>query len=169
MFAYLLSSCDLRHKCGCLAGVMRLLYLHDNFDFRKCVPIWNPSKITSIQCGYNTVSILQNHHNDAIMSATASQITSLVYSTVYSRRRSKKTSKLRVTDLCEGNSPVTNEFPAQRASNADLMTSSWYLKHRKNTCNIYLITSPWAGRILWARSLGPLLLTSMNFNLSKVQ
>ena len=27
------------------------------------------------------------------------------------RRRSKKTSKLRVTGLCEGNSPVTGEFP----------------------------------------------------------
>ena len=35
------------------------------------------------------------------------------------RRRSKKTSKLRVTDLCEGNSPVTGEFPAQRASIAE--------------------------------------------------
>ena len=32
------------------------------------------------------------------------------------RRRSKKTSKLRVTGLCEGNSPVTGEFPAQRGS-----------------------------------------------------
>ena len=29
------------------------------------------------------------------------------------RRRSKKTSKLRVTSLCAGNSPVTGEFPAQ--------------------------------------------------------
>ena len=34
------------------------------------------------------------------------------------RRRSKKTSKLRVTSLCQGNSPVTGEFPAQRTSNA---------------------------------------------------
>ena len=32
--------------------------------------------------------------------------------------RWKKTSKLCVTDLCEGNSPVTGEFPTQRASNA---------------------------------------------------
>ena len=31
------------------------------------------------------------------------------------RRRSKKTSKPRVTGLCEGNSTVTCEFPAQRA------------------------------------------------------
>ena len=40
----------------------------------------------------------------------------------------KKTSKLRVTGLCKGNSPGTGEFPAQMASNADkvfhLMTSS---------------------------------------------
>ena len=45
------------------------------------------------------------------------------------RRRSQKTSKLRVTGLCEGNSPVTGEFLAQRASNEEvflhLMTSSW--------------------------------------------
>ena len=32
-------------------------------------------------------------------------------------RGSKKTSKLRVNGLCGGNSPVTGEFPAQRASN----------------------------------------------------
>ena len=35
------------------------------------------------------------------------------------RRRSTKTSKLRVTGLCAGNSPVTGEFPTQRASNAE--------------------------------------------------
>ena len=35
------------------------------------------------------------------------------------RRRSKKTSKLRVTGLCAGISPVTGEFPAQKASNAE--------------------------------------------------
>ena len=34
------------------------------------------------------------------------------------RRKSKKTSKLRVTGLCEGTSSVNGEFPAQRASNA---------------------------------------------------
>ena len=30
------------------------------------------------------------------------------------RCRSKKTSKLRITGLCEGNSPVTSEFPAKK-------------------------------------------------------
>ena len=50
------------------------------------------------------------HYNDVIMSAMTSQITSLtsVYSTVYIRRRSKKTSKLRATGLCVGNSQGTN-------------------------------------------------------------
>ena len=35
------------------------------------------------------------------------------------RRRSKKPPKLRVIGLCVGNSPVTDEFPAQKASNAE--------------------------------------------------
>ena len=64
------------------------------------------------------------------MIAIASPITSLtiVYSTVLFRRRSKKTSKLRVTGLCEGNSPVTGEFPTQRASNAENV-SIWWRHH----------------------------------------
>ena len=40
------------------------------------------------------------------------------------RRRSNKTSELRVTGLCAGNSPVTGEFPAQMASNADYCSGS---------------------------------------------
>ena len=43
-------------------------------------------------------------------------------------RRSKKTSKLRVTGLCAGNSPETGEFPAQRASNAE-NGSIWWRHH----------------------------------------
>ena len=45
------------------------------------------------------------------------------------RCRSKKTSKLRATGFCAGNSPGTGEFPAQMTSYAEkcfhLMTSSW--------------------------------------------
>ena len=48
------------------------------------------------------------------------------------RRRSKKTSKLRVTGLCAGNSPVTGEFPAQRASNAEFF-SIWWRHHVQAT------------------------------------
>ena len=46
------------------------------------------------------------------------------------RRRSKKTSKLCVTGLCVGNSPVTGEFPALRASNAENV-SIWWRHHEK--------------------------------------
>ena len=41
------------------------------------------------------------------------------------RGRSKKTSKLCVTDLCEGNSPVTGEISTQRASNTENV-SIWF-------------------------------------------
>ena len=44
------------------------------------------------------------------------------------KRRSKKTSKLRVTGLCAGNSPGTGEFPAQMASNAEDV-SIWWRHH----------------------------------------
>ena len=51
--------------------------------------------------------VTDNHYNEVIMTTVASQITSLtiVYSIRLFRRRSKKTSKLRVTGLCAGNSP----------------------------------------------------------------
>ena len=64
------------------------------------------------------------------MSGMASQITSLTICLLNClfRRRSKKTSKLRVTGFCEGNSPVTGEFPTQRASDAENV-SIWWRHH----------------------------------------
>ena len=54
------------------------------------------------------------------------------------RRRSKKTSKLRVTGLCAWNSLGTGEFPAQMASNAENV-SIWWRHHDVGTWywNIY--------------------------------
>ena len=46
----------------------------------------------------------------------------------FCRRKSKKTSRLRVTGLCEGNPQVNSEFPAQRASNAENV-SIWWRHH----------------------------------------
>ena len=62
------------------------------------------------------------------MGAIVSQTTSLtiVNLTVYwDRRRSKKTSKLRVTSLCAENSPGTGEYHAQIAINAENVSISW--------------------------------------------
>ena len=59
------------------------------------------------------------HYNDVIMSA-------IIYSTVYSRCRSKKTPKLLVTGLCD----MTSEFPAQKASNAENVSIGWRLQEQ---------------------------------------
>ena len=64
------------------------------------------------------------------MSVMASQITSLtiVYSTIYSGADQRK-HQSSVPGLCEGNSPETGEFPAQRASNAENVSIWW--RHRE--------------------------------------
>ena len=66
------------------------------------------------------------------------------------RRRSKKTSKLRVTGLCAGNSPGTGEFSAQMASNVENV-SIWWRHH---------VMMSWHGNVLrnkftlWGESVG---------------
>ena len=62
--------------------------------------------------------------------------------------RSKKTSKLHVTGLCAGNSPLTGEFPTQWASNGEKV-SIWWCHHVTQYCDITsmgrtgLIMSSW--------------------------
>ena len=59
------------------------------------------------------------------------------------RRRSQKTSKLRVNGLCEGNSPVTGEVPAQRTSHAENV-SIWWRHHvykAQSTTEIVMLTT----------------------------
>ena len=70
------------------------------------------------------------------------------------RLRSKKTSKLRFTGLCAGNSPVTGEFLAQRASNAENVSIWWrhhesYIKiaHESNRYNCY--ATPSQIKLVW--------------------
>ena len=63
------------------------------------------------------------------------------------RRRSKQTSKFRVTGLCEGNSPVTGEFPSQKDSNAENVSIWW--RHHVQT--------------LWIDNDGPCGLTKVCF------
>ena len=61
------------------------------------------------------------------------------------RRRSKKTSKLRVTGLCAGKSPGTGEFPAQMASNAENVSIWW--RHHGLCCHCWpikvIVESTW--------------------------
>ena len=68
------------------------------------------------------------------MGTVASQITSLtiVYATVNSGADQRK---LRVTGLCAVNSPKTDEFPAQMASNAENV-SIWWRHHVFSTRHV---------------------------------
>ena len=77
-------------------------------------------------CLVQVVTSMKFHYSDVIMSAMASHITgvTIAYSTVCSDA-DKNPSKLRVTGLCEMHSPVTGEFPAQRASNAENAQIWW--------------------------------------------
>ena len=54
------------------------------------------------------------------------------------RRRSKKTSKVRVTGHCRGNSPVTGECPTQRACNAENVSIWW----RHHECQVSGVSAP---------------------------
>ena len=62
------------------------------------------------------------------MSAMASQTTSL---NRLFKAQVKEKSKLHVTGLCAGNSPVTGEFSEQMASNAENV-SIWWRHHVKH-------------------------------------
>ena len=55
------------------------------------------------------------------------------------RRTSKKTSKLRVTGLCAGNSPGTGEFPAQMASYAENVSIWWRHHDQAGSLCLYLV------------------------------
>ena len=67
------------------------------------------------------------HYNDIIMGVSNHQPHDCLLNHLF-RRRSKKTSKLRVTGLCAGNSPGTGEFPTQMASYAENV-SIWWRHH----------------------------------------
>ena len=73
------------------------------------------------------------HYDDVLMSTMASLIIGFLLNSLC-RHRSKETSKLRVTGLCEGNSPLTGEFPSQRASDA-VNVSIWWRHYE-------LVTAP---------------------------
>ena len=88
-------------------------------------------------------------YNDAIMSAMASQITSVsIVCNCLFRHRPKKTSKLRVTGLCE----VTGGFPAQRASDTEMFpfddvimlhNGALAIRHNSNPSSIYMLHLAW--------------------------
>ena len=105
-------------KVSRLYGVYQHLYTKLRFCHRVllyCVPMWiywiNVSVLQWDHNGCDGVSNHQSHH--------------CLLNRLF-RRRSKKTSQLRVTDLCAGNSTVTGELPAQMANNAESISIWWH-------------------------------------------
>ena len=93
-------------------------------------PCWNVNvfnKVASLQWRHNGCDGVSNHQpNDCLLKRLF-------------RRRSKKTSKLRVTGLYEGNSPETGEFPAQMASDAENV-SIWWRHHEVSATHLKIRT-----------------------------
>ena len=83
--------------------------------------LWNCSLHTDLE-----LSTLRWRHNDHA-GVSNHQPHGCLLNRLF-RRKSKKTSKLRVTGLCAGNSPGTGEFPAQMASYAENV-SIWWRHH----------------------------------------
>ena len=113
--------------------------------FRMC--IYN-IVLSQVLSNFEVLCGLYQHYCDVIMGAMVLVITSLtiVYSTVHSGP-DKKTSKLRVTGLCTGNFPMTGQFPAKRASNAEYI-SNWWRHHGEMTmCKVSLALSQWLSSV----------------------
>ena len=94
--------------------------------FRYVDVIWAPLclKSNTLQWRHNDYDSVSNHQpHDCLLGRLF-------------RHRSKKTSKLRVTGLCAGNSSVTGEFPAQMASNAENV-SFWRRPHEERKHKSY--------------------------------
>ena len=85
---------------------------------------WKFGYHRSIWIMYSSNLISENSHSLLCrhMGAMASQITS--------KSQSKEKTKLCVTGLCAGNSPLNSEFPALRVSNAENV-SIWWRYHTK--------------------------------------
>ena len=77
------------------------------------------------------------------------------------RRRSRKTSKLRVIGLCVGNSPVTGELPAQMASNAENVSIWW--RHHGYSC---ILIQHCRAIVIVKHQLFPVLPDPSNWNVS---
>ena len=85
---------------------------------------------TTLQWRHNGCNGVSNH--------------SRLFTLPFGQAQIKFTLKLRITGLCAGNSPVTGEFPAQMASNAENV-SIWWRHHER--CNL-VMTSDWGEALM---------------------
>ena len=93
-----------------------------NFPSSKLCAMSRPNSVQNlIRCPLSFLITLQWRHNEHY--GVSNHRISTVYSTVCSGA-----DQINITGLCEGNSPVTGEFPAQMASNRENV-SIWWRHH----------------------------------------
>ena len=98
------------------------IYISKQHGIKTIVTLW-PFVIT-LQGRHNERHGVSNHRRlDCLLNRMC-------------RSRSKGTPKLRSTGFCEGNSPLTGEFPTQRASNAEKVSIWW----RHHTCYAVIVS-----------------------------
>ena len=91
---------------------------------------------------------LHLHYSDVIMSTMASRL----FAQAFVQVQVNKTSKLRVTGLCGGNSLVTGGFPSQRASNTG-NASIWWRHHVVSSVITGFSNGPSKKTRRWPRSI----------------
>ena len=127
-------------KCWCQSNTFTILWYHDTEIVSALLALHdrNPSVDSpykrAVMWSFDVFSVLtlQWHHNEC-NSVSNHQLLDCLLNCLL-RRRAKKTLKLRVTGLCEGNPPVTGGFPSQRASNAENV-SIWWCHHDNKLFN----------------------------------
>ena len=100
------------------------------------LPTDKQEMVATLNIGLYVIKTLQWRHNGR-NSVSNHQPHDCLLNRLF-RRRSKKTSKLRVTGLCAGNSPGTGEFPAQMASYAANVSIWWRHHDIHKTHSVYL-------------------------------
>ena len=105
----------------------KIIILNQNCHI--CIKILLIIEICLHICSWQYSSPSPVHYSEGIISVMASQITSLtiVYSIIYRGADQRKHQSSASRPLW-GNSPVTGEFPAQRASNTENV-SIWWCHH----------------------------------------
>ena len=131
--------------CPCTSFLQYMVYWIWKMKPNACDVITRSEKVSHVIAlqwrhnGCNSVSNHQSHH--------------CLLNRLF-RRRSKKTSKLRVTGLCAGNSPGTVEVPAQMASYAENV-SIWWRHHGNGHCQYCCNTIQSVPRTKYLRVLLP--------------
>ena len=111
-------------KKGCVIIAPHTDFKGDIYDATHIIVPKVPSVLLRCYCVFPTDSLI--HYNDVIMSVSngVSNQRPCLLNRLF-KVQIKKTSKLRVTGLCEGNPAVTGDFPAQGANNAQNISIWW--------------------------------------------